>query len=93
MSETSTVFRIAWEYQGQTTEVSAVVNPDNTITLTLPDGQSATVDVPTSRAVQMLLNHITYMVLDPHGPPGFDVQAQGPHGGWHSVYGRIGERG
>jgi hypothetical protein len=85
-SKQQTTFRIAWEHNGSKAEVVAVTNVDDqTITLRLPDGAQATLDVVTSRAVQMLLNHVTYCVLDPTGPPSFEVQAQGPRGAWHSV--------
>lgn len=81
-----TMFRIAWQHQGYEAEVIAVTNVDDqVIALRLPDGAQVTLDVVTSRAVQMLLNHVTYCVLDPTGPAGFDVQARGPSGGWHSV--------
>lgn len=81
------VYRAAWEYEGQAAQISATANAhDRTITLNLPGGQSVTVDVPTSRAVQMLLNYVTYLVLEPYGPSSFDVQELGPRGGWHSVY-------
>lgn len=83
---TATTYRIAWEHKDCTAEVLASVDVDaRTITLSMPDGQQATLDVVTSRAVQMLLNHVTYCVLDPSGPPVLQVEAQGLRGGWHAV--------
>lgn len=82
-----TRFRVQWtDDDGARQEVTATADlAGQTIALHLPGEQTVTVRVVTSRAVQMLLNHITYCVLEPDGPM-LTVEARGPRGAWHPSY-------
>lgn len=81
------LFRIRWEYGGFESELTAVANRDGkTVTVTFPGRQTAVIDVVAARAAQIMLNHISYCVLEPEGPPIPEIEVQGPRGGWHGVY-------
>ena len=81
------VFRIRWEYNGAESELLATANrEDQTVTVTFPGNQTATMDVVAARVTQVMLNHVAYCVLEPDGPLLPEIEAQGPRGGWHEVY-------
>lgn len=84
------LFRIRWDHHGVDSELTAVAScDDQTVTVTFPGKQTATIDVVAARATHIMLNHISYCVLEPDGPLMLEIEAQAPDGGWHCVYKKL----